>query len=144
MAPQRCLGTYCIMSVCTMPFPGLLPSLCTAAVLRLSSLSTAGSHDGSMYAYGLSEGGSDWVTIRIRDTATGDRFSGCVRACVRACVCVCVCMCVCVCVCVCVCMCGRVWFHKFRIFLLVRRHGGSTVSSHSSVSMMCSEVITGM
>jgi hypothetical protein len=24
-----------------------------------------------MYAYGLSEGGSDWVTIRVRETATG-------------------------------------------------------------------------
>jgi prolyl oligopeptidase len=34
--------------------------------------STSGSHDGSLYAYGLSVGGSDWVTIRIRDVATGE------------------------------------------------------------------------
>lgn len=37
--------------------------------------SKAFSDDGSLLAYGLSESGSDWIKIKIRNVATGDDYS---------------------------------------------------------------------
>lgn len=37
--------------------------------------STSFSEDGSMFAYGLSRGGSDWVTLYVRDTKAGQDLS---------------------------------------------------------------------
>jgi protease II len=59
--------------VCTLVFPAVVcPWILRLTAARLNVCSTSGSHDGSLYAYGLSVGGSDWVTIRIRDVATGE------------------------------------------------------------------------
>ena len=30
------------------------------------------SKDGTLFAYGLSDGGSDWMTIKVKDVATGE------------------------------------------------------------------------
>lgn len=35
---------------------------------------TAFSDDGSLLAYGLSESGSDWIKIKIRNVETGDDY----------------------------------------------------------------------
>ena len=29
------------------------------------------SEDGSLFAYGISDGGSDWVTIKVKEVASG-------------------------------------------------------------------------
>lgn len=50
--------------------PNLLSKDGTVALADLSI-----SHDGKLVAYGLSEGGSDWVEYRIRDVASGKDLS---------------------------------------------------------------------
>ena len=79
MAPLRCHGEE--LSHLAVWRRGLLvidhDRLCCARH------STAVSHDGAMFAYGLSEGGSDWVTIRVRDVATGAHSCCCARDGVR-------------------------------------------------------------
>lgn len=38
----------------------------------VSIKSSAFSKDGSLYAYSLSQSGSDWVTIHVKNTSTGE------------------------------------------------------------------------
>lgn len=47
-------------------------ALSTDGTIALSG--KAFSDDGSLLAYGLSESGSDWIKIKIRDVATGKDF----------------------------------------------------------------------
>lgn len=51
--------------------------LSTDGCIALSG--AAFSDDGSYFAYGLSESGSDWIKIKIRDVNTGKDFPECLE-----------------------------------------------------------------
>lgn len=52
-------------------------SLSTDGTIALAG--TAFSHEGQYFAYSLSESGSDWIKIKIRDVATGRDFNECLE-----------------------------------------------------------------
>ena len=52
-------------------------ALSTDGTIALSG--TAFSDDGNKFAYGLSENGSDWIKIKIRDVNTGVDFNECLE-----------------------------------------------------------------
>lgn len=42
--------------------------------VALNMYATLFSNDGSLLAYGLTESGSDWITIKVRDVETGNDY----------------------------------------------------------------------
>lgn len=51
--------------------------LSTDGTIALTS--SAFSDDGAYFAYGLSESGSDWIKIKIRDVKKGEDFADCLE-----------------------------------------------------------------
>ena len=59
--------------VCTMHQSALVTkAICFSARIQVALSGTSFSDDGTLFAYGLSQSGSDWIKIKFKDVKTGN------------------------------------------------------------------------